>query len=215
MASSPTPSSPLLTTAPMSLSLGTIINYISIKLDESNYLLWRSQFVPILIANDLYGYVNGSVTPPQTTIKSTEGKEIPNPNFFSWCKVDQFVLSCINATLTQGILAQTLRHSTAHEVWESLHSMFLEQSQARFDLFKGDIQSIQKGTSSISKYLNRLKHIVDSLAALQHPVLDQELVRHALNSLGPEYSSFLVMMENREHPPTFSELRSQLFNHEQ
>jgi hypothetical protein len=114
MASSPTSSLPLLTTAPMSLSLGTIINYISIKLDESNYLLWRSQFVPILVANDLYGYVDGSVTPLQTTIKSTEGKVIPNPNFLSWRKVDQFVLSCMNATLTQGILAQTLGHSTAH-----------------------------------------------------------------------------------------------------
>uniref|UniRef100_A0A2N9GB17 Reverse transcriptase Ty1/copia-type domain-containing protein n=1 Tax=Fagus sylvatica TaxID=28930 RepID=A0A2N9GB17_FAGSY len=148
MASSPTSSLPLLTTAPMSLSLGTIINYISIKLDESNYLLWRSQFVPILVANDLYGYVDGSVTPLQTTIKSTEGKVIPNPNFLSWRKVDQFVLSCMNATLTQ--------------------------------------------------------------AALQHPVPDQELVGHALNGLGPEYSSFVVMMENHEHPPTFSELRSRL-----
>ncbi|GMY12831.1 NB-ARC domain-containing protein [Fagus crenata] len=93
--------------------------------------------------------------------------------------------------------------------------MFLEQSQARFDLLKGDIQSIQKGTSSISEYLNRLKHIADSLAALQHPVLDKELVGHALNGLGPEYTNFVVMMENREHPPTFSELRSRLFSHEQ
>uniref|UniRef100_A0A2N9IIX6 Integrase catalytic domain-containing protein n=1 Tax=Fagus sylvatica TaxID=28930 RepID=A0A2N9IIX6_FAGSY len=169
MASSPTPSSPLLTTTPISLSLGTIINYISIKLDESNYLLWRSQFVPILVANDLYGYVDGSVTPPQTTIKSTEGKEIPNPNFFSWCKVDQFVLSCINATLTQGILAQTLRHSTAHEVWESLHSMFLEQSQARFDLLKGDIQSIQKGDTALLSTYGHISHSTGSNRFSQQP----------------------------------------------
>uniref|UniRef100_A0A2N9FCJ3 GAG-pre-integrase domain-containing protein n=1 Tax=Fagus sylvatica TaxID=28930 RepID=A0A2N9FCJ3_FAGSY len=215
MASSSTSSSSMVTSAPISTSLSNIINYVSIKLDETNYLLWRSQFVPILVANDLYGYVDGSITPPPTIINSTEGKESPNPDFLSWRKTDQFVLSCINATLTQSILAQVLGHSTAHQVWASLHLMFLEQSQARFDLLKGDIQSIQKGTSSISEYLNRLKHIADSLAALQHPVPDKELVGHALNGLGPEYTNFVVMMENREHPPTFSELRSRLFSHEQ
>ncbi len=205
----------MVTSAPISISLSNIINYVSIELDETNYLLWRSQFVPILVANDLYGYVDGSITPPPTIINSTEGKESPNPDFLSWRKTDQFVLSCINATLTQSILAQVLGHSTAHQVWASLHLMFLEQSQARFDLLKGDIQSIQKGTSSISEYLNRLKHIADSLAALQHLVPDKELVGHALNGLGPEYTNFVVMMENRELPPTSSKLRSRLFSHEQ
>ncbi|KAF7143314.1 hypothetical protein RHSIM_Rhsim05G0196600 [Rhododendron simsii] len=215
MASSATSSSAMFTSTPMSLSLGTIINYVSIRLDETNYLLWRSQFVPILVANDLYGYVDGSISPPSRTIQSSEGKNIPNAEFLSWRKTDQFVLSCINATLTQGLFAQVLGGSAAHEVWESLHSMFLEQSQARFDLLKGDIQSIQKGTSSISDYLNQLKHLADSLAALQHPVPDYELVGHALNGLGTDYTNFVVMMENRDPPPTFAELRSRLFNHEQ
>lgn len=204
-----------MTSAPLSLSLGTIINYVSIRLDETNYLLWRSQFVPILVANDLYGYVDGSILPPPKIKKSAEGKETSNPEFLSWRKTDQFVLSCINATLTQGILAQVLGDFTAYEVWQSLHSMFLEQSQARFDLLKGDIQSIQKGTASMSEYLNRLKHLADSLAAIQHPVPDKELVGHALNGLGTDYANFVVMMENREPTPTFAELRSRLFNHEQ
>ncbi|KAH7842372.1 hypothetical protein Vadar_004537 [Vaccinium darrowii] len=191
MASSPTSSSFVSTAAPISLSSGNI-NSVSIRLDETNSLLWRSQFIPILIANDLYGYVDGSISPPLETIKSSEGKNIPILEFLTWRKTDQFVLSCINATLTQGLLVQVLGDSTAHQVWESLHSIFLEQSQARFDLLKGDIQSIQKGPSSIFDYLNRL----NSLAALQHPIPDQELVGLALNGFGPEYTNFVEMMEN-------------------
>lgn len=42
--------------------------------------------------------------------------------------------------------------------------------------------------------------------ALQHPIPDKEPVEHALNGLRPEDSSFVVMMENRGHPPTFAEL---------
>ncbi|TXG72755.1 hypothetical protein EZV62_001334 [Acer yangbiense] len=99
-------------------------------------------------------------------------------------------------------------HCTTQKVWENLRVMFLEQSQTRFDLLKSDLQTITKGTSSISDYLNRLKHIADSLAALQHPVPNKELVAHAFNGLGPEYTNFVVMMENLEHTSTFLELRS-------
>jgi hypothetical protein len=200
MASSSTSSSSMVTSAPISTSLSNIINYVSLKLDETNYLLWRSQFVPILVANDLYGYVDGSITPPPTIINSTEGKESPNPDFLSWRKTDQFVLSCINATLTQSILAQVLGHSTAHQVWASLHLMFLEQSQARFDLLKGDIQSIQKGTSSISEYLNRLKHIADSLAALCRGPFFQSTVdqiQHLSDPLGVQSPTTLVIHGRR------------------
>lgn len=42
--------------------------------------------------------------------------------------------------------------------------------------------------------------------ALQHPIPDKEPAKHALNDLRPECSSFVVMMENHGHPPTFAEL---------
>lgn len=58
----------------------------------------------------------------------------------------------------------------------------------------------------MANYLNRLKHLTNSLAALQHPVPDHELVRYALKGLGPDYINFVVMMKNREPQPTFAEL---------
>ena len=42
------------------IPLATIQNSVSHKLTASNYALWRSQFVPLLIAYDVMGIVDGS-----------------------------------------------------------------------------------------------------------------------------------------------------------
>lgn len=43
-----------------SFVISNISNLILMKLDCHNYLLWRSQFEPLLLSYDLMGYVDGS-----------------------------------------------------------------------------------------------------------------------------------------------------------
>lgn len=52
------------TSAP-SFVISNISNLVSIKLDRHNYLLWRSQFEPLLLSHDLMGFVDGSNTCPE------------------------------------------------------------------------------------------------------------------------------------------------------
>jgi hypothetical protein len=48
------------------LSFNTMVHMVTIKLSSTNFLLWRSQVVPLLQCQKLYGYVDGS-TPILTT----------------------------------------------------------------------------------------------------------------------------------------------------
>lgn len=148
MASSSIPSSSVLTSAPISFSLGNIINYIYIRLDEYNYPLWRSPFVLILVTNDLQGYVNGSVMPPPPTTKTTEGKEISNPDFLSCCKPEKFVLIWV---VSMQLSHKSFSHKSfgtpvLHCSW-CLVKRSLNVSRAKSSpiwSFQGDLQSIKK-----------------------------------------------------------------------
>ncbi|OVA07649.1 hypothetical protein BVC80_6731g1 [Macleaya cordata] len=88
-----------------SLPITNITNFISIKLDGSNYLLWKDQFEDILITTDLIGYVEGKIKEPAKFV-TIDGVESINPEYVSWRKFDRFVKSCLKATLTESVAAQ-------------------------------------------------------------------------------------------------------------
>jgi cytochrome c-type biogenesis protein CcmH/NrfF len=53
--------------------------FITYKLDETNYLLWLSQIVPILKGHELMGIVDGSEPCPPQFLSDDEDKEVQNP----------------------------------------------------------------------------------------------------------------------------------------
>lgn len=52
--------------------------FVNIKLDSTNYLLWRIQVENIMKANGFFEYLDGSAVCPQTRIRSTEGVVSPD-----------------------------------------------------------------------------------------------------------------------------------------
>ena len=50
------------TSSPSPLTFNTMVHMITIKLSSTNYLLWKSQFLPLLRSQGLLGYVDGSAT---------------------------------------------------------------------------------------------------------------------------------------------------------
>jgi len=47
-----------------SISLQKMFHIITIKLSSTNYLLWRNQILPLLSSQNLFGYINGSLSKP-------------------------------------------------------------------------------------------------------------------------------------------------------
>ncbi|CAB4269710.1 unnamed protein product [Prunus armeniaca] len=65
-------------------------HFLSLKLTPTNFLLWKTQFEPILISHDLEGLIDGTDTAPPSTAGAGNTSQ-SNPEFISWCKRDQML----------------------------------------------------------------------------------------------------------------------------
>lgn len=102
----------------------SIINFVShfitLKLTIDNYLLCKAQIVPFLKGYQHYGYVDGTLPQPLSTID-----EVVNPEYTRWLLQDQLIISTINSSLSDTILSHVLECKTSHEVWTTLQILYV------------------------------------------------------------------------------------------
>ena len=61
-----------LTSSSTLLPFNTLIHMVTIELSSSNYLLWKSQLLPLLESQELIGYVDGTIKiPPRFTSENS------------------------------------------------------------------------------------------------------------------------------------------------
>ncbi|CAN6677678.1 unnamed protein product [Malus baccata var. baccata] len=76
------------------------------------------------------------------------------------------------------------------------------------------IQTIQKGDSSMTNFLNFIKDISDKLAIAGKPLTESDLVAYILSGLQDEYESFVDFIETRNEVVIANELHSLLLSKE-
>lgn len=188
--------------------ISNIGSLISIQLENHNYLLWKSQFLPMLKVHGLVSFVDGTVLWPPELLLDQNGnptKDI-NPQYSSWIQQDQNVLCWINVTLSEGVLAHVVGLKTAREVWEALERRFASMSRSHVIQLKTQLQNIKKGNLTIDDYMKKIKHISDSLAAVLSPVDKEDLIIHTLNGLPSDYAAFRTSIRTRSSPFSIEEL---------
>lgn len=81
------------------------------------------------------------------------------------------------------ILAHVVGLSTARDVWVALERCFLSSSRSHIIQLKTKLQSVKKGTQSITEYIHQIKRLFDSLASVSCVVDYEDLIIHTLNGL--------------------------------
>ena len=61
--------------------LSNISNFVSVKLDHNNYLIWKFQITSILDAYSFMEYIDGSIASPPKFLSDEIGFEVVNPDF--------------------------------------------------------------------------------------------------------------------------------------
>ncbi|XP_019252782.1 PREDICTED: uncharacterized protein LOC109231585 [Nicotiana attenuata] len=174
--------------SPISYSIPSpnLSHQLPVKLTSTTFLLWKTQFIPMVCDCGLNHHIDGSEPVPDTLLEDSK----PNPTYKVWVREDQLVLSWIVASVSEG-------------------------SKPLIRELKMQLHTLRRDNASIKSYIQKAKGIADRLAALQHPISNDDLVEFVLAGLGPVYRPFTRSVEPHQEDITFDALYGLLLNEEQ
>lgn len=130
-----------------------VCNIVSVKLADNNYATWHFQMHSLLKGHGLLRYVDGTLPCPSQYVISEDGCLSPSDEYDAWLEQDSNLISLITATISSEALAQVVGCTTALEVWNTLNDRYATISRSNVVQLKSNLQSIEKGSDSIEKYL--------------------------------------------------------------
>lgn len=172
---------------------------VTLKLNDSNYLLWKTQFESLLSSQELLGFVNGAMVPPAATrvvVRDGVNVEENNPLFESWFCADQQVRSWLFGTLSEEVLGSVHTLGTSREVWVSLADNFNKSSVSREFSLRRSLQLLSKKDKTLAVYSREFKTICDALSAIGKPVDESMKIFGYLNGLGREYDPIATVIQS-------------------
>ncbi|KAK1581862.1 hypothetical protein Q3G72_009741 [Acer saccharum] len=190
---------------------------LTLKLDHSNYIYWRTQVLTAIEALDLEVFINGTKSPHSKFITVQSGdteEQQENPWFANWRRSDKLLMGWIFSTLTSSVLGQVTDSKSSHEVWSKIERTYAQRSMARIMQLKNQLQSIKKGSDTISEFVMKIKAINDSLAASSELVSDKDLIMSLLNGLGHEYDSFVTLISSQQNTMVLEDAQFLFLMHE-
>lgn len=165
------------------LPMNTILHLITIRLSPSNYLLWVNQMTPLLTYQNLFDHIDGSSPAPPSHLV-VDGKPTLNPAHAEWLAADQRAVILLQASLTEEAFSEIVGLTTARSIWLALEASFGNSSMERVHNLRDTLHLLTKGSASVLDFGRRFKTICDQLAAIGHPVDDEDKNHHFLRGLG-------------------------------
>ena len=162
--------------------------HIPIKLTRDNFLLWKTQIFPWLNYHDLAHILMQD--PPISTQLDDHGGITVNLAYQSWWRQDQQVLSLIVTSLSESILSCVVGKNTAKEAWLALLKHCSSTNPSCIMHLHSRLHNTQKGTRSVTDFVQDIQRTCDELAAVGHPVHESVSVYALLRGLGSTYSAF-------------------------
>ena len=98
--------SPLSVSAPVTSIPAMAIPPVAVRLNSSNFMLWRGLTLPNLCGAHLHGFLDNSVPAPAKTIIEGIGaaaKDVPNPEYARWWALDQKVIGALLSSMDEDI----------------------------------------------------------------------------------------------------------------
>ncbi|XP_043710258.1 uncharacterized protein LOC122659185 [Telopea speciosissima] len=150
-------------------------HFLSIKLNSTNYIYWKTQVVPYLIGLRIYDYVIGDKPCPDDPEKAAE-----------WLLI---------TSLNKDALPLAVGRLTSKEIWDTLTAAFSNPNTPRLLALNFTLQNlVHKHDETISQFLHRAKELSDELAAAGKPLPTEDFNIHIFRSLREEYQSVVPTM---------------------
>lgn len=207
---------PILATPNSTITPLSSFNYkISVKLDATNYLVWLQQIEPVLRAHRLHRFCVTPEIPPQYASEHDRLANIENPAFSNWELQDQLLLAWLQSSLSPAILPSVIGCKHTFQLWENIHQSFQSKTKAQARQLRTQLRTTKKGSSSISEFLAKIKHISDSLTSIGESVSLQDQLDVILEGLPNEFESLVTLINSKIEWFDLEEIRALLLAHEQ
>ena len=191
----------------LTLQLFPLINQpFTIRLDRGNYLIWKNQLLNVIMANGLDQYIDGSCVCPPQFLDNQQTQ--PNPAYSTWHKYNCLLMSWIYASSTEELTTEIVSYNTVVEIWEALAQIYSSATLAQLTNLRTELQSLKKEGMSDAAYINKLKSLWNSLAAIGEPVSIYDHLICMFNGLDQEYNAFVTSINNRPDRPSVEEVHS-------
>ena len=130
------------------MAIPSTLPSISIKLDRSNYMFWKSQILPTARTHDMEMFLLGTKPKLDEFIVDSANSNVllTNPDYRSWIRLDQFVMSWLLSSISDQMLGHVVHYQSAAEVWIVLEQLFSTKSKARALQLHLSLQTLKKET---------------------------------------------------------------------
>lgn len=184
-------------TTPAQPSLPNNLPSIPMKLDGTNYYLWKSIMTSLLQSYNLLEYAEGEKTAPPPTITEKQGTatvDSPNPEFQQWRTYDQFYLACIYLAVSPDIGLQLVGLRTAAEAWSKLQNLYDSQTYAQREFLEQQWRDITKGERPMTDYLKDVTDLATRFAQAGQPKQPTEVNDRILAGLGEDWEPLILSL---------------------
>ena len=190
----------------------TTHTHFPIKLNATNFPVWRKQVMVTLIGLGLDTYVDGSKVAPSKTLASDATK--PNPEYLPWLRQDQIILGALLGSCSDTIQPLVSSAETSYQAFKRLTESYAGISRSRIISLKSRLANNPKGNRPVAEFLHDMKTISDDLALAQSPVDEEDLIVHVLSQLGDDYAHIAAALKIRDTTITFHDLFEKLVDFE-
>lgn len=187
---------------------------ISIKLNGSNYLLWKSQVLPLVRTLGLEEHITKEAPAIKASTEKSEDSTGDSQSS-TWINNDGLLTSWLLGIIAEDVLASLEGIDSAYKVWKSLEDSLLTMTKENEIHLNESLLTLKKGNSSVEEYIRKFKAICDKLAALKKPLDDLTKVFHLARGLGSKYKDFSIAMLSKPPYPSYNHFVLALKMHEQ
>ncbi|XP_010456798.1 PREDICTED: uncharacterized protein LOC104738300 [Camelina sativa] len=183
------------------------------KLTATNFMMWSRQVHALLDGYDIAGYLDGSVSPPDSTL--TNGcVSTPNPAYKHWKHQDKLIYSGLLGTISVAVQPLLSKAITSRDIWVSLKDTYAKPSRTHIKQIRDQLTHWKKGTKTIKEYVQGFTIRFDQLALLESLIAHEDQIDYILGGLPDDYRRVIDQIEGRDTAPTITEVHEKLINEE-
>ena len=125
------------------------------------------------------------------------------------------MLSLIVTSLSESILSCVVGKNTTKEAWLALLKHCSSTNPSRVMRLHSRLHNTQKGTRSVTNFVQDIQRTCDELAAAGHPVQESVSVYALLRGLGPTFSAFCAGISSNLSNLCFDDVVAQINSYEE